>query len=275
MAQIPRRALAASALLLFCIGTTRAASAPELFPLPPLAPVETGTYRARESSGGRELWRVGWVLQRHNENGRTLLELREEGSGSLDGTVPPSWTVRMTIDLWGNDPRLTSVREARDGNGRPQQVEHRDFSYATGTGQITTTNLTTGRSEVATVRLHARTFTAELLPAVLRLLPTAKDQEMRFDLITRGGYSFGMLAKVIGRERVEVPAGAFDCYKIEVDPTGFFGILADLTMQRIYMWHTVAAPHFWVKYEGPLAGPASPQIIRELVRFDAVGDLGQ
>jgi hypothetical protein len=248
--------------------TAMVAAAPESLPLPPLAPVETGVYRAREIREGGELWRVNWVLRQRSENGRMILDLREDGTGIRDSVVPSSWTVRMTIDLWGKEPRLTSVREARDGEGRPQQIEERDFSYATGAGQVKTTDVNTGGTDLQKVRLHARAFTPELLPAALRLLPGEKDQQMRFDLITRGGYSVGMLAKVIGRERVDVPAGTFDCYKIELDPTGLFGVIADLTMYRLFMWHTVATPHFWVKYEGPLGGPGSRQIVRELVHFE-------
>jgi hypothetical protein len=92
---------------------------------------------------------------------------------------------------------------------------------------------------------------------------------MRFDLVTRGGFVVGIQAKMLGRERVDVPAGSFDCFKLELDPTGLIGVLADIFMPRLFMWQTVAAPHFWVKYQGPEGGPGSREIVRELVRFEA------
>jgi hypothetical protein len=90
---------------------------------------------------------------------------------------------------------------------------------------------------------------------------------MRFDLVTRDGKVFGMLARIIGRERVDVPAGSFECYRVELAPTGLIGVLADLAMPKTYMWHAVAAPHIWVKFQGVEGGPGGREIIRELVQF--------
>jgi hypothetical protein len=76
-----------------------------------------------------------------------------------------------------------------------------------------------------------------------------------------------MRARVVGREWIRVPAGLFDCFKVALELTGLTGALAALKLPPLFMWHTVAAPHFWVKYQGPEGG--SPrEIVRELLRFE-------
>ena len=35
-----------------------------------------------------------------------------------------------------------------------------------------------------------------------------------------------------------------------------------------HLWHTVAAPHVWVKYQGPEGSAGVQPVVRELVRFD-------
>jgi hypothetical protein len=125
-----------------------------------------------------------------------------------------------------------------------------------------------GEKDLRSVPLGAQAITTELVPAILRLLPETRYRQMRFDLVTVEGRTIGMRARIIGREWVKVPAGNFECFKMELEPTGFIGFLAAFKLSKIFMWHTVAAPHFWVKYEGPEGSTGSRQIVRELVRFE-------
>jgi hypothetical protein len=216
---------------------------------------------------GADLWQSRWLLTRDGMPGRPVVELSQEGRRLGDSIVPPAWMVRMRLDLWGPDQRMSSTREGRDAGGRALQVEHRVFDYRAGTGTIVTRDVGKGRGETQTVRLTPRSITAELLAVALRLLPAAPAGKMPFDIITRGGYVLRTEARLDGRERVEVPAGIFDCFKVELVPTGFVGFLADVVLPRVHMWQTMAAPHFWVKYQGPEAGIGSRLIVRELVSF--------
>ncbi len=257
------------------LGFASLAATAERIPVPPLAPTERGTYQSRDLRTGGMLWQEDWVLTQETQAGQPIVYLEENGRGIRDSVVPTTWTLTMTIDLWGPTPRLSSIRQVRDGAGRPQQVEEREFDYGHGSGRVLTTDLRTGETKSRTVRVTPQSITPELLPAVLRLLPDTPDQQMRFDLITRGGSVLGIQAKIVGRERVEVPAGTYECFKVELDPTGVYGILAGLLLPKLFMWHTVAAPHFWVKYQGPAGGPGSREIVRELIRFDTAGARGR
>ena len=255
-------------LTVLLLSLARPAWPAERMPMPPLGKVERGEYRARDVRTGADLWRVQWTVGQEIKDGRPVLRLHEEGKGTRESLAPLTWTVGMIIDLWGEAPRLSSRREARDETGQPVQIEDRDFDYARGAGRLVTTDLRTGDKESKNVRLNAQSIPPELLPAALRLLPSTKEQQMRFDLVTRGGFVLGIQVKLLGRERVEVPAGSFDCFKLELDPTGLVGLVADILLPRLFMWHTVAAPHFWVKYQGPEGGPGSREIVRELTRFE-------
>ena len=64
-----------------------------------------------------------------------------------------------------------------------------------------------------------------------------------------------------------MPAGTFDSFKVQLQPTGLLAFLATLD-SKLYMWHRVAAPHVWVKYQGPDGSPGLRPVVRELVRFD-------
>jgi hypothetical protein len=107
-----------------------------------------------------------------------------------------------------------------------------------------------------------------MLPITLRLLPATEGRRMAFDLVAANGDTIGMEARIVGRETVHVLAGTFECYRIDLVPRGTLGALAALLLPGTSLWHTVSAPHYWVKYRGPDGGIGSRMILRELARFD-------
>ncbi len=254
---------------LACLSAVGAVEAADRLPRPPMAPFERGTYRARDLRSGEPLWEQSWVLRQEMHGVRPILHLEEHGQGIRESTVPTRWAVTMTIDLWAPAPRVTSTRQVWDLAGQPTTVEERTLAYGPGTGEVRIRDLRTGADRSRTFRVTAETVTPEMLPMLVRLLPETPGRQRHFDLVTRGGSFVGLNATIVGQERVEVPAGAYDCFKIELEPTGIVGILARLVLPRIYLWHAVAAPHMWVKFQGPAAGPGSAEIIRELSEFQA------
>jgi hypothetical protein len=261
--QAPRLGLA----LLAVLAAAGPAAPAERFPMPPVAEVERGAYRARDLHTGRALWEGDWRLARETRAGRTLVELQENGRGIRESPGVTEWTERMRLDLWGPHPTLTASREVRDADGRLVHRGQRDFDFELGAGQQVREEVQTGTTTVRAVSLTAQAIPTELLSALLRLLPDAPDQQMQFELVTGEGRLVGMHARVVGRERVTVPAGTFDSFKVQLEPTGFLAVLATLH-GKLYMWHTVAAPHVWVKYQGPDGSPGLQPVVRELVRFD-------
>ncbi len=232
--------------------------------------MERGAYRARDLQTGRALWEGEWLVSRETQAGRTILYLQEQGKGIRESPVATVWTERMTLDLWGPHPALTASREVRAADGRLVHRGQREFDFELGAGQQVSEEVQTGDTTVRAVSLTAQAIPTELLSSLLRLLPEATDQQMQFDLVTGEGRLVGMRATVVGRERVTVPAGTFDSFKVQLQPTGLWAFLAPLHA-KLYMWHTVAAPHVWVEYQGPDGSPGFRPVVRELVRFDTQG----
>ena len=267
--RLRRVLLPAPGLVLVCLLATFPVRAAGPVRVPPLAPREQGEYLARDARTGEDLWRTRWDVEEEITNGITRIRAEEEGRGHLEGTGLAAWRVRVEATFSGGDRRFASRREIRDDSGRLLRGEDREFDYGAGTGRIAITDGATGRTVVQQIAVETTSIAAEMLATQLRLLPDTEGRRMRFSLITRDGKVVAMEARILGQEMVTVPAGRFECYKIEVDPAGFRGVLADLFLPRIFMWHTVAAPHFWVKYQGPDEGRLSREIIRELAHFES------
>jgi hypothetical protein len=235
-------------------------------PLPPLADVERGAYLTRDAQNGATLGRAEWTLRQEIQAGRPILRIDEHGRDALNGPHPMDWSDRTSVDLRGPYAVLRSTRESRDPEGNLLRIEEREFHYDVGSGQLVTIDPQRGRTASRSVRLTGETITPELLPAVLRLLPRIADGQIGFELITREGWRIALRARLAGHERVRVPAGTFECFKVELEPVALVGMLG-LRLSPFFMWLTVDPPHFWVKYEGPDGG-ASRRIVRELVRFE-------
>ncbi len=267
---MPARALVGCALgALAASAGFAAALAPHV---PPMAAVERGEYRARDARTGEGLWRHAWTAERTTQDGRTLIRVAQNGRGRREGPAPTVWTSAMHVWLSAEHVRLISRREIRDHLGALVEVEERTLDSAAGTGQITLVDAASGRTSLRSIAVSRMTTDAEMLPMELRLLIARGEHRMRFELVAEEGTLVGMEAKIVGRERVDVPAGVFDCYRIDLRATGALGAVARLVLPGISMWHTVAAPHFWVKYRGPAGGVGSREIVRELTRYEQRGE---
>jgi hypothetical protein len=232
-----------------------------------MAPVEEGEYVALDAKTGAELWWTQWTVKEVSRDGQTTVRVEEQGKGIRGTTTPTMWTIRMLLDQSSKETRFSSRREVRDLSGHLLTVQERELDYTAGTGRITTSDPRTGKTESRDLSLALDAVGIETLAIRLRALPGQPGQQMRFELVTFSGKEVEMLAKIVGREQVRVPAGSFECYKVELSLTGVVGFIAGLVMPSMYMWHTVAAPHIWVKYQGPEGGVGSREIVRQLVRF--------
>jgi hypothetical protein len=81
---------------------------------------------------------------------------------------------------------------------------------------------------------------------------------------------------VAGRERITVPAGEFDCYRVLMRPD-VGSVYPDLPLMvravaRFFvptntLWITVDAPQILVKFAGVMGPPRSPNVVARLVRI--------
>ncbi len=238
-------------------------------PLPSLGAFERGEYRARDAQTGADLWRTRWTVEEDSRDGHQAFHVEETGAGRRDSDRHTAWAVKMDVTLSHHAGRLASAREIRGASGDLLETQRHEFDYAAGKGSVAVTDARTGGVKSTTFPVTPDTIGVEMLPTELRVLPDAANSEVRFQLVTREGKVLPMTARIVGRERVRVPAGSFECYKIQLTVGGFMGWLADFVLPKMFMWHAVASPHIWVKYQGPAAGLGSPEVVMELVRFEA------
>jgi Tetratricopeptide repeat/Protein of unknown function (DUF3108) len=98
---------------------------------------------------------------------------------------------------------------------------------------------TTGKDEAREIELSGVVYDNEEVIQLMRRLPLASDYKTTLRIFTGlgGGNTIHLEAKVTGQEKVEVPVGSFDCYKVE------------LSTVRQSMWYSTDAHHYLVKFE--------------------------
>jgi AcrR family transcriptional regulator len=103
-----------------------------------------------------------------------------------------------------------------------------------------------------TQKLKGEYYDLRMISYLFQAFPFGQGEKIPFNLVTdgRGGSpvgSYAMYAQEIGREQIEVPAGNFDCYKLELGIGGTVGTFA--AKYKFYFWYTVDVPHRLVRFE--------------------------
>jgi hypothetical protein len=97
-------------------------------------------------------------------------------------------------------------------------------------------------------------YNGRILGFSLRGFPFGKEKKVELRITPPAGYKTPLwvwkmwksYARFLGEEKVRVPAGIFDCYKLEVAASG--GLIKQFTSEY-YFWFTKEPPHHFVKYE--------------------------
>lgn len=103
-----------------------------------------------------------------------------------------------------------------------------------------------------TIKLKGNYYDLSMLNYLFQAYPFGRKERIQFNAVMdgRGGSpvgSFPMYVVEMGRERINVPAGNYDCYKLEMGIAGMAGVFA--AKYKFYFWYTVNEPHILVKYE--------------------------
>ena len=110
-----------------------------------------------------------------------------------------------------------------------------DVTYSPGSAELKGT----GKKEPQKIDLTGVVYDNEEVVQLIRRLPLASDYKTTIQVFTGlgGGNIIPLQIEVGGEEKVEVPAGTFDCYKIE------------LKLVRQTFWYSTDAHHYLVKFE--------------------------
>jgi len=100
---------------------------------------------------------------------------------------------------------------------------------------------------------------------MLRTFPFGTGAERRILMATFSQYVLPMTIRQLGEERVSVPAGSFECYKLEA-VVRFFGLKIVTTY-----WLAKDPPHFLVRYRGRRGLFLAPTYVTELVSGETNG----
>ena len=159
-------------------------------------------------------------------------------SGELNGQK--IW--RLRSHLFAGTPQCSRVEVEAD-SFKPIRswwkinvIGEADVTYSGSIARLKTT----GKDEPREIDLGGVTYDNEEVIQLSRRLPLAPDFKSSLRIFTGlgGGNVLTLEYKVTAQEKVEVPAGSFDCYKVEVG----------LVHQTF--WYSTDAHHYLVKFEG-------------------------
>ncbi len=235
---------------------------------------ERGSYQAKIASTGKLLWRVDWETKVTKERGRSQVEIQEQGQGTpWRAKETLVWKKRLRFEEGPVQPamRVQSVVGSRwTQAGRP--VSEMDFEVDPALKRISYRDAETGRKpQSAVLPWTSQSIPDEMLFHWVRTLPfqeaVNKNQPAsEFTLVLSPRRQFRIKAQIQGTEMVTTPAGRFSCYRIILVPQ-LPGPLKALA-PRMVLWCRTDPPNYWVRYQGPVGGPGSPETVIELVEFE-------
>ncbi len=245
---------------------------------------ELGAYEVRIVSTGKVLCDVAWETTVLRKKGRLQVEILEKGQGQPWGYHEPvRWEKRMVLE---DDPKgeadppvqFRSVEESR-WTAAGALLSRMDIQASPESGEILYKNLETGKSPESTVLPWTpQSLPDELLFYWARMLPfdqlqdagtspAAQPLEQEWMLLVSPSRQYRILAQLKGIEEVTTPAGTFSCYRVDLTPR-LFGPLKNMA-PKMALWCTAQAPHYWVRYRGPVGGGfGAPQAVMQLVKFE-------
>lgn len=232
---------------------------------------ESGSYQAKVAATGKLLWQVNWQTTVTQAQGRSFVEIQEQGEGT-------PWRAKETL-LWkkqfrfeeNSDPSVMQVQSVTGSRwtsaGEP--VSGMDYKAQPGLGKILYTDAEAGRKpQSAVLPWSPQCIPDEMLFHWVRTLPfgaALAGNETECTLVVSPRRQFRVKAFIRGTEVVTTPAGTFSCYRVDLIPQlpGPLKVLAP----RMALWCRTDPPNVWVRYQGPVGGPGSPEAIIELVDF--------
>ncbi|MDO8730717.1 MAG: hypothetical protein Q7J69_06020 [Candidatus Omnitrophota bacterium] len=234
---------------------------------------ERGSYQAKIASTGKLLWQVSWETKVTKEQGRSHVEINEQGEGTpWRAKEALVWKKKFLFQEGPLEPDLqvqsvVGSRWTQDG----QPVSEMDFEVDPLRKQISYRDSEPGKKpQSAVFPWTSESIPDELLFHWVRTLPFQEigDENppaSEFTLVVSPKRRFRIKVQIQGIEMVTTPAGTFSCYRISLVPQ-LPGPLKAMA-PRMALWCRTDPPNYWVRYQGPVGGPGSPEAVIELMEF--------
>ncbi len=202
-----------------------------------------------------------------NEVASTAISVADTEEGMVEVSEEMSGMMGSQTTTYVVSPALEPI--SVDQRGQSQMGEARvDLAYSdgqvTGTATVPQGGQQGGQPQLQQVQvdttLAAGTVDQNMVPAVLLSAPLAEGFEVDLPAFSPSSGVGQLSASVVGSETVEVPAGSFDTWKVEVSQSG----------RKLNLWVTKETPRMLVRQ----AFAAQPLTL-ELQSVGGEGDAGE
>jgi len=234
-----------------------------------ISATEEGAYRTLLKKSGKVIWQASWSVNKTNKDGKDIVKITERGNGKYnDSSQDISWITETSLIAGKNPLILETIRTASDSGNNEIWRRNKIFDYSN--RKLIAEQFEYGKlKKKKTARLpETITFTSDILAIILRGYNFGTQEPFDFYIFSSEAKLFKIQAQKIGTETVRVPAGDFECYKMElILDLGPANLLTKHFLPKTYMWFTKKPPHYWVKFEGLESGIGSPYVVMELIKF--------
>jgi len=230
---------------------------------------EEGSYRTLLKKSGRIIWQASWVINKETKNEKKVVTVTEKGHGYYNNSKKDIHWLMESSFIQNHGPRvLETTRVAYSSDDKEIWKKDKIFDYSK--EKLIARQFVYGklRKEMIIPMPGKLTFSSDILAVILRGYDFDKRDLIEFYIFSSDAKLYNIIAKVMGKESITVPAGTFECHKMELTlDLGIFNLALKPFLPKTYMWFTVAKPHIWLKYEGLESGIGTPYIVMELTKF--------
>lgn len=211
-------------------------------------------------------WKAEWGMEQVQLQGKKAVRFTEKGTGRLSAySQEVLWTAQS---LWLAQDAFLPVETEKTvtaSDGTVLLVERKNFDR--GKGIVTVDRREPGQpAETESFDVPADTLALEGLAGVLRFVTVDESHSFSAHVLTNEPKVYSVTFEWRGMERITTPAGEFQCYKLEMVPRlGVLNLFRPF-LPKTYFWFSAAAPHDWIRYQGPESGPGTPDVVMELSR---------
>lgn len=231
---------------------------------------EEGGYRTLLKKSGEYIWRADWSLDVNTSDESRPAELIENIYGKYNDSKDDIRCVVQSRLFLSKTPRvLGTVQVASSDKDEGIWQKNKIFNYTQ--KKLIARQFEHGKlvMERSSPFPDGPVFSADVLVAIFQGYDFEKAKPFSFYVYSSEGKLYNVTVRIIGKEKVSVPPGDFDCYKMELRPDlGLLNFVITPFLPKTYLWFTVSKPHLWMKYEGLESGLGTPYVIRELVWFN-------
>ena len=245
-----------------------------------LAPREWGKYRTRLPDQDTVRWEARWDLERISPGPPARYRVTDTVRGNFGEDSLPQVRITEAEFLLRNGrlQMLESLLTVSDRAGKVLYTLQKKFDYRQRSVR-TRKEYPAGETERDEFDMGSRLVDAKEIVSTLRGFPFPppaavrrgeyEDPELEFEFLNESPDTYSILVTYEGIEDVSVPAGDFSCHKLRIVPDlGILTFVGKIFAPDLYMWFTVAPPHFWVKYRGLEGDLSTPSVVSELVEFN-------